>query len=441
MPDRRTMREPLAVLIELVECSSTSRPRTPRPRRARELTPSDSGSPTLATHSSPSQRDARGVSNSAVAASTVRVADLLERLRARDFVGEREQRLGALGLAPLLLVEARILERDRRVAGEHLEQADVVLVELVEAELRDDDRAGDPRAVPQRHGGEGLLDLFGARDPVGELALERVRHEQRLAGLGDPAGDAHRRPSSYSVRRSVPCAGVEVADERDRAQLVAVAQERRGSCGNRSAAAARSRSSRRSRCTSFSRFSLPASDCSIFMCAIERTSRPAVTGRRRALGRAVVVEDGLVLAARLRGHHRRLGAGDSSRGFIACCGPCEMPIDTVIGPAGSNSVSSQPLGEPRRQAEGAPASHDGMITPNSSPPMRQTTSEPRTVSRATRADLHEQLVAGAVPVDVVHALEVVEVEHQHRDRVARAGGARQLGRAGARGRSGGCRGR
>ena len=68
-----------------------------------------------------------------------------------------------------------------------------------------------------------------------------------------------------------------------------------------------------------------------------------------------------------------------------------------------------------------------MITPNSSPPMRQTTSEPRTVSRATRATCDQQLVADAVAVDVVDALEVVEIEHQHRDRVVRPRRPRQLG--------------
>ena len=41
----------------------------------------------------------------------------------------------------------------------------------------------------------------------------------------------------------------------------------------------------------------------------------------------------------------------SSRGFIACCGPCEMPIDTVTGPAGSNVHLAQPLGEARRESE------------------------------------------------------------------------------------------
>ena len=107
--------------------------------------------PTLATQASPSHSDAPSVSNSDAGGLDRVLADLLDGVRARDDVGEREQRLGALGLAPLLLVEPRVLERDRRLAGEHLEQANVVLVELVQAELRDDDHAGDARPVAQRH--------------------------------------------------------------------------------------------------------------------------------------------------------------------------------------------------------------------------------------------------------------------------------------------------
>ena len=56
-----------------------------------------------------------------------------------------------------------------------------------------------------------------------------------------------------------------------------------------------------------------------------------------------------------------------------------------------------------------------MITPNSSPPSRQTTSSGRTHVRSVSASSDEQLVADPVAVHVVDALEVVDVEHQHRD--------------------------
>ena len=55
----------------------------------------------------------------------------LEPLRRGEVAPELEQRLRALGLAALRLVEACVLERDGGMAGEHLEEAQVVLVELL----------------------------------------------------------------------------------------------------------------------------------------------------------------------------------------------------------------------------------------------------------------------------------------------------------------------
>jgi hypothetical protein len=57
-----------------------------------------------------------------------------------------------------------------------------------------------------------------------------------------------------------------------------------------------------------------------------------------------------------------------------------------------------------------------MITANSSPPSRQRLGQ-----------LHEDLVAGRVPVDVVRTLEVVDVEHEHADGLVRAARPLQLG--------------
>ena len=76
------------------------------------------------------------------------------------------------------------------MAGEHLEQSQVVLVELVETELRDDDHADHAGAVVHRHGDDRLVDLRGALDLDRELAGRGVVEEQRLAGLDDPAGEA-----------------------------------------------------------------------------------------------------------------------------------------------------------------------------------------------------------------------------------------------------------
>ena len=118
---------------------------------------------------------------------------------------EREERLRALGLAPLRLVEAGVLERNRRVSCHHLEQAQVVGVELVEAELGDHDHAGHARAVPQRDGEERLLDLRGPGDLLAELVTRSVADEEGHAGLGDAAryAAAHaRRQQLHRVARA-----------------------------------------------------------------------------------------------------------------------------------------------------------------------------------------------------------------------------------------------
>ena len=71
----------------------------------------------------------------------------------------------------------------------------------------------------------------------------------------------------------------------------------------------------------------------------------------------------------------------SSRGFAAWAGPWAMPIETVIRPAGPNSASDSLSVRRADSPNAASASQDAMITPNSSPPSRQTTSDPRSVER------------------------------------------------------------
>ena len=74
--------------------------------------------------------------------------------------------------------------------GQHLEQPQVVGVELVEPELRDHDHAGDARAVLERDGEERLLDLGRALDLLAELVVGGVVDEERRARLGDAARDS-----------------------------------------------------------------------------------------------------------------------------------------------------------------------------------------------------------------------------------------------------------
>src|SRR5204862_215818 len=118
------------------------------------------------------------------------VEDLRETLRARELAAELEQRLRALRLAPLGLVEPRVLERDRGLAGEHLEQAHVVLVELVQAELRDPDDADNAGAVAQRDVDLRLLDHVRPRHLARVGVVRRVADQERLADLGAVARDA-----------------------------------------------------------------------------------------------------------------------------------------------------------------------------------------------------------------------------------------------------------
>ena len=90
----------------------------------------------------------------------------------------------AVRLAPLGLVEARVLERDRRVAGEHLEEPDVVFVELVDAELGDDDDADDARAVLS---GTATIDSSMSSVPgivTANSQSSALREQERLAGRG-----------------------------------------------------------------------------------------------------------------------------------------------------------------------------------------------------------------------------------------------------------------
>ena len=113
-----------------------------------------------------SQTDERGFSRSRADSSTARSstsssdsASASWRLKSRSALRDLERGLGALGLESLGLVQACVLERDRGVAAQHLEQADVVLVELVDAELRDDDGADHAGAVAERDGDHRLVDV------------------------------------------------------------------------------------------------------------------------------------------------------------------------------------------------------------------------------------------------------------------------------------------
>ena len=104
-------------------------PRTPRAARG------------LALAGSWSQSEALGLRENARRAGDDALRDLRDAFCGRDVSRELEQRRRALGLTALGLVQPRVLERDGRVSGQNLEHAEIVAVELVQPELRDDDDA------------------------------------------------------------------------------------------------------------------------------------------------------------------------------------------------------------------------------------------------------------------------------------------------------------
>ena len=152
--------------------------------------------------------DARGARGRAL-------GDVGDARRLGELAREREQRLRALRLASLRLVQPRVLERHRGVSGHDLEQPEIVGVELVEAELRDHDDAGHARAVLERHGEKRLLDLGGALDLLAELVLRSVADQQRDPGLGDTAGDPAADVRREELRRVARYRTGQVAAERD----------------------------------------------------------------------------------------------------------------------------------------------------------------------------------------------------------------------------------
>ena len=147
--------------------------------------------------------------------------------------------------------------------------------------------------------------------------------------------------------------------------------------------------------------------------------------RPRSVG--VVEDDDLILAPRLRGHHRRLRAGQE----LAC-------VHRVLGAerdtdrerdlaARVGDHLGEPCFQPRRHCNGVrPAAcrqdHGELLASHPADHVR------RADDRAEhRRDPLQNFVALAVAADVVDPLEVVDVEHHQRERLVRPPGAAELG--------------
>ena len=348
----------------------------------------------------------------------------LEPLGRGEVAPELEQRLRALRLAALRLVETGVLERDGRMAGEHLEQPQVVLVELAQAELGDDDRPGDAGAVVERDGDDRLLDLGGALDLDRELAGRRIVEQERVTRLDHAAGQPFADARPEHLRRR-PVGRGQLALECDRQQVRALADEDAAVVViDQQPQLVRDRHP----------------DLADVVRAVElagqRLEHLQVRDRadvlaagvtaRRALRVLLVEEDDSVLAARLRGHHRRLGAGDELArvgGVLGTLGDADRDRD----PAGEAELDPvEALGEPGRERDrallaAARDDHGELLAADPADDVGRADARAEVIG-----ELRQHVVADGVAEDVVDLLEVVDVDHHHRDVRVLGRGQRQL---------------
>ncbi len=151
-------------------------------------------------------RDANAIVPSS--SNSVMLSVLVSRTRRVQLLALAQLRLRFAPLLDLALrigEEARVLERERREAGELLEQRDLALAERAAVLVGDAEHADDPRPRAQRHAGDGLklegIEVVDAAFPRG-VRVDR----ERLARLPHPPGDslaALERAADLGVRRAL----------------------------------------------------------------------------------------------------------------------------------------------------------------------------------------------------------------------------------------------
>ncbi len=310
------------------------------------------------------------------------------------------------------------------MAGEHLEQADVVLVELADTELGDDDDAAHARAVFQRHGDDRLVDVVRARNRDGEVAVHGVLEQEGAAGLGNPAGEAFPELAG-EILGALLRVLAERALEGDREEGVAVGDvDPAVVVVDQAAELVHDHGADLAHVVQAVQ---AAGEALQHLQVGDGTDVLAPAHAFGTLRRRVVEEDALVLAPGLGGHHRGLGAGDQLARVHRVLGPLrnadgerepargvELPVCELVGEA---------RGEPQSVARVAGGHDDPELL----------AAEPADDVRGPHGlaedvgERDENLVAGAVPVDVVDALEVVDVEHEDGDRVVRPADPVELG--------------
>ena len=122
----------------------------------------------------------------------------------------------------LFLEQAGVLESHGRAGREGLQQADVLLVELADAELRQHDHADHPLAVEHGDAEQRFVEVgrSGDQDSVGVVVC--VRGVPGLPGLGDMPGQPVPDLGDQGLER-LPLVGGQLAAKGDREKGFAVA--------------------------------------------------------------------------------------------------------------------------------------------------------------------------------------------------------------------------
>ena len=255
----------------------------------------------------------------------------------------------------------------------------------------------------------------GMRLPNSQFAASPI--EQRLAQLRAAAGDALADLRPQQLERQRRDLGGELAAERDRDEVVPVDDEhaavvvidQRAELGGDLVA---------DLAHVVQPVQLPAQALQHLQV---RDRAHVACGHRRvgALGPVLLVEDDAVLAVRLRGHHRGLGArAELARvhGVLRAEGEPDRDGDATDR---RELELAEPLDETlgdARRVGGVARAHDHAELLAAEP--ADDVLGPNRGAQRVR-EQPQQLVADAVAVHVVDALEVVDVEHQHRHRTVR----------------------
>ena len=112
----------------------------------------------------------------------------------------------------------------RGLVGEDHQQPEVVVVELVEAQLREGDHADERIVMPHGHDQHRFVDVVGTGDGGGARIAPDIADPERQAVAGDPAGQpqTHLRPEDVEIDLVV---GTDAALERDWHEVIGLLEQ------------------------------------------------------------------------------------------------------------------------------------------------------------------------------------------------------------------------